>query len=251
MKQILMRGMLLVFLALAFNQNAMAHVNYGDITNVGSTGIYDQFSPFGWAQGQIQYPTNLSINPQGALANTDDVNWYKFTLTQESYINLSLTSSDLAGAGTQLEAPAFSLYSGIFVNQSYDNDGTDLSAVVPTLVGERGLVNTAASFTLSTYTGVTSIDEANIRTVNFITGVTDGGTGTAALVNYLLGPGTYTVVAAGNSPYTLAADNSGALYGAIVAFTATPVPAPAAFWLMSTALTGLGLFGKRKGKLAV
>jgi len=235
-----MRGVLLAFLALAFNQNAQAHVHYGDITNIGAAGIYDQFVPFGWAQGQIQPGTNV---PQGALATTDDVNWYSFTLTQTSEITLSITSSDQAGPGTQLTAPAFSLYKGLFVDQSFD-----VNPLIP-LGSNRGLVNTAASFTLTTDSLSLAQAQANERTINYITSATDGGTGTAELVNYLLGPGSYSVIAGGNSPYDLAVDQSGLQLGAIIAFTSTPVPVPAAFWLMSTFLAGLGLFGKRKNRL--
>lgn len=239
MNQFFMRGLLLAFLALGFNQQALAHVFYTDISsNDASNPYYDSFTYYGWQQGTTSQ-----------LATTDDVNWYSFTLTQTSDITLSITAATAAqaaanGGDTPLAAPAFSLYNGLFVTNSYD-----VNPLIP-LDGHRGLVNTTASFSLTTDTTNLAQAQADLRTITYITSATDHGTGTAELVNYLLGPGSYSVVAGGNIPNPN--PDEVAQSDAWITFTSTTVtavPVPGAFWLMSSALLSLGFFGRRKNQL--
>jgi hypothetical protein len=233
MKPLFRRGLLLASLTLGVNQQALAHVHYTDITNLGAAGYDDSFVSYGWQQGTTP-----------ALATTDDVNWYSFTLAQASTISLSLAKLPDGG----LTAPAFSLYSGLFVDQSFD-----VNPIIPLLPGQNGLVNTAASFSMTTDTNVLSIDQAHLRTINFITSATDGGTGTAQLMNFNLGPGDYSVIAGGNSPYNVA-DDGLSIYAAKISFAASPVsavPLPAGVWLFGSGLMGLLYSAKRKaGQLA-
>jgi len=233
MKPLFIRGLLLASLTLGVNQQALAHVHYTDITNLGAAGYDDSFVSYGWQQGTTP-----------ALATTDDVNWYSFTLTRASNISLSLAKLPAEG----LTAPAFSLYGGLFVDQSYD-----VNPIIPLLPGQKGLVNTAASFSMTTDTNTLSIDTANVRKINFITSATDGGTGTAQLVNFNLGPGDYSVIAGGNSPYNVA-DDGLSIYAAKISFAASPVssvPLPAGVWLFGSGLMGLLYSAKRKaGQLA-
>lgn len=233
MKPLFIGGLLLTSLILGVNQQALAHVHYTDITDLGAAGYDDSFVSYGWQQGTTP-----------ALATTDDVNWYSFKLTQASNINLSLVTDPFGG----LTAPAFSLYSGVFVEDSYD-----VNPIIPLQPGQNGLVNTAASFSMTTDTNILSIDQAHLRTINFITSATDGGTGTAQLVNFILGPGDYSVIAGGNSPYTLA-DDGLSIYAAKISFAASPVsavPLPAGVWLFGSGLMGLLYSAKRKaGQLA-
>ncbi len=234
MKQFFIRGLLLAFLALGVNQQALAHVNYTDITALGSAGLDSSFTSYGWQQG---------TTPE--LATTDDVNWYSFTLSQASTVSLSLVKDLFDG----LAAPAFSLYSGVFVEDSYD-----VNPIIPLQPGQTGLVNTAASFSMTTTSGNLALDQHNVRTLNFITSATDGGTGTALLVNFLLGPGSYSVIAGGNIPFTTA-DEGLSIYAAKVSFAATQVsavPLPAGIWLFGSGLMGLLFSVKRKAcQLAV
>lgn len=273
MKQIFIKGLLLAILALGLNHQALAHVDYTDI-NGASAGITKSgYTTFGWNQGQIQPgpsvpASNLdtALNPPyypGALATTDDVLWYKFTLTSPEEITLKFTNANIPAANNPLASLGFSLYSGLVVTQSYDVTGIDgYTTVNPNTPAnlntagvypdERGLVNTAASFSLTTASGTLAQRVANERTLNFITSATDGGTGTAQLVNYLLGPGDYSVVAGGNSAWS-AAQEGFADSSATIMFSAVPVsavPVPAAFWLMGSALAGFGFFGQRKHRLA-
>ncbi len=223
--------MLLAILTLSVSQQTLAHVNYTDITTLGPAGLESSFVSYGWQQGTTP-----------ALATTDDVNWYSFTLTKESTVSLSLVKDLIEG----LAAPAFSLYSGLFVEDSYD-----VNPVIPLLPGQTGLVNTAATFSMTTTSGNLALDQKNLRTLNFITSATDGGTGTAQLVNFLLGPGDYSIIAGGNSPYT-AADDGLSIYGAKISFATSPVPLPAGVWLFGSGLMGLLLSAKRKaGQFAV
>ena len=243
MKQLFIRGSLLALLALVVNKQAQAHIHYFDITNTGAAGHWDQFSAYGWQQGQIQVGTSA---PQGSLATTDDVNWYSFTLTQASDVTLKFASSPVTGGAAGLSALGLSLYSGLFVDNSFD-----VNLLIPLAAGQRGLVNTAQSFSMTTDTPNLTIAQHDLRTINFIADATDGGTGTAQLANVLLGPGSYSVIASGNNPWTVA-EAGLAQYGATISFAATPaaVPVPGAFWLMSSALGALGLFGRRKNQLA-
>lgn len=234
MKQLFIRGLLLAILALGVNQQALAHVNYTDITTLGPAGLDGSFVSYGWQQGATP-----------ALATTDDVNWYSFTLSQASTVSLSLVKDVFDG----LAAPAFSLYSGLFVEDSYD-----VNPVIPLQPGQNGLVNTAATFSMTTTSGNLTLDQQNVRTLNFIISAIDGSTGTAQLVNYILGPGSYSVIASGNSPYA-AEDDGLSIYAAKISFAATPVsavPLPAGVWLFGSGLIGLLYSAKRKaGQLAV
>lgn len=245
-KRLVSRGLPAAILAFGINNHALAHVAYTDITNLGAAGMLDSgLTNYGWAQGQIQ--PSATPPTQGALVSSDEVSFYSFTLTQASDINFSLTSAGFNPVG----ALGFSLYSGLLVRNAWDFSrlpGYSATA------GEKGLVNTAASFTMATDTGNNTIDTNNIRTLNFLTSTTDGGTGTASLVNYLLGPGKYSIVAGGNTAWSLAQDLN-STYTANVSFSATPaavsaVPVPAAFWLMGSALVSLRVFGQRKSQLA-
>lgn len=232
MKQLFMRGFLLALLGLGATQQAYAHVAYTDITNVGAAGLNDAFNSYGWAQGQVQ---PVSSAPQGALATTDDVNWYSFSLTAAAEITLTLTSVN-DGTNPALAAPAFSLYSGVLVTDAWDD-----SIYAPLPAGQRGAVNTAQSFGMTLQTDSTGADW---RVIDFLGSATDGGTGTAQLARVLLGPGDYTVIAGGNTPYV--ADEAFPAFQANIALTA--VPLPGAFWLMSAAMAGLGFIGRGKNR---
>jgi hypothetical protein len=274
MKQIFIQGLLLAILALGLNHQALAHVSYTDITNLGSAGLTDSsYTTYGWNQGQIQPGPSVpaenvatALNPPyyaGALATTDDLVWYSFSLTSAEDITLKITNAGIPAASNPLATIGFSLYSGTFVNQSFDVTGVNgYTTVTPDTPAsqntagvtpdERGLVNTAGSFSLTTASGTLATKMANERTINYITSTTDGGTGTAQLVNYLLGPGTYSVLAGGNSAWNIDQDGV-ANSSATVTFSAVPVsavPVPAAFWLMGSALAGFGFFGQRKHRLA-
>lgn len=256
MKQIFKRGLPVAVLAFGISNQALAHVAYTDITNLGPAGTLDTgFTSYGWGQGQIQPSSNPPS--QGALVSSDEVSFYSFTLTKPSDINLSVNSTGYNPVG----ALGFSLYSGLLVRNAWDF--SQLAGYSAT-AGEKGLVNTAASFTMTTDTShnatqtsidhANAVDTANIRTIDYLTSATNGGTGAAALTNYLLGPGSYTVVTGGDNPWSND-DDEMAIYTANVSFSATPaavsaVPVPAAFWLMGSALVSLRLFGQRKNQLA-
>jgi hypothetical protein len=255
MKQIFKQTSLLLVLALGASQQAMAHVSYTNLNsyNGSSTGIITEtLTDYGWNLGNTS-----------KLAGSDDLGWYTFTLSTASLVSLSVntTSSAVQGqAATDgvllLDSIGLSLYSGKFVAQSFDDNPTysvGVSAPYPlnTLPGNYGLVNSVGSFSMTT---VNSSAAANVRTVTYLTSATDAGTGTAAIVNYLLAAGSYTVMVGGNN--TLASDPIGlgnATYAAQILYStaAAPaaVPVPAAFWLMGTVLAGFRMLGMRKNKL--
>ena len=83
------------------------------------------------------------------------------------------------GANTVPAAPAFSLYNGQFVDQSFDSGSIILLAA-----DGRDLVNTAGDFTLTATNG-DATDISNERTVHYLTCATDAATpSTAALTDY-------------------------------------------------------------------
>jgi len=230
MKQFIVRAVLLAGMALGLAQSAQAHVSYTDINDVITLGGYQSFTNYGWQQGTT-FP----------YATTDDVNFYNFHLNQASFVSLSLTSTDIGDPvnAPALVAPAFSLYSGVFVAESFDTN-----PIYPLAQGQRGLVNTLGSFSLTTQPQ-DGDPVANERTVHFITSATDGGTGTAQINQFLLGPGDYTIIASGNSPYVPAQDGN-AIYGATFAF-ATAVPEPGIVWmLLGGVLAGLRIRKQHK-----
>ena len=231
MKNYFLHSLLFLILALGANQSVFAHVSYFDISNVGAAGWDDAFTDYGFKQG---------TTPQ--LATTDDVNWYNFHLSQATNITLTLASDTTTSAQAGLAAPAFSLYSGLFVNDSFDTN-----PIIPIPAGGRGLVNTAASFTLTTDTSTIATDGLpadNVRTVNYLTSATDGGTGVADLVNYHLAAGDYTIIAGGNNVLNSTNEAAGAIYGATISLTSVPVPG--ALWLMGSALASLRLVSRRQ-----
>jgi len=248
MKQIVIRGSLLAILALGVNHQALAHVGYTDFSGLaGGTETAYTFTNYGWNQGQVQLSANA---PQGAKATTDDVGWYGFTLTEASDITLKFTNAGIVAGDAPLTALGFSLYSGQLWNNAYDITKLPDYSTAPG-DGQRGLVNTAASFGMTTEGNIANAT-AHIRNLTFLTSASDGGTGTASLVNYLLGPGTYSVIAGGNSLFTDLEDANAAWAGKISYSAVAPsaVPVPAAFWLMGSALAGFRFFGQRKNRLA-
>ena len=83
-----------------------------------------------------------------------------------------------------------------------------------------------------------------LRTVNYLTSATDGGTGVADLVNYHLAAGDYTIIAGGNNVLNSTNEAAGAIYGATISLTSVPVPG--ALWLMGSALASLRLVSRRQ-----
>src|ERR1035437_892074 len=96
MKQIVIRASLLATLALGANQQALAHIKYTDIGVLGS--VTDTLlTTYGFNQGQIQPSATSGSLPQGgALATTDDLGWYSFTLTKASDVTLNFTNAGIS-----------------------------------------------------------------------------------------------------------------------------------------------------------
>ena len=74
---------------------------------------------------------------------------------------------------------------------------------------------------------------------------TAAGTG-ESLLQYYLPAGTYSVAGGGEACNNGTAACTGGFYSATFSLTVQPVPLPAAFWLMGSALTGLSILGRRK-----
>jgi hypothetical protein len=71
------------------------------------------------------------------------------------------------------------------------------------------------------------------------------GTG-ESLLQYYLPAGTYSVAGGGEACNTGTTACTGGFYSATFSLTVQPVPLPAAFWLMGSALGSLGLVARRR-----
>lgn len=118
MQKYFVRGGVLL-LALNLSVPADAHVAYADLTHVGSAEGFG-FVRNGWISGT-----------RAILGDSHDLNssnFFKFTLTQPSLVNLSFGQINTAGGAIVTNGildPAFSLYSGLLPSEAHDDSGYD------------------------------------------------------------------------------------------------------------------------------
>jgi hypothetical protein len=259
MKQLIKPSSLviLLFLLLGLHQEAVAHVSYTNLDSINGSnaGILDTFTDYGWNQGTIQpSATSPLLEQGGARANTDDVNWYRFSLSQAANITISVSNNTAAvqALGNILTSIGVSLYSGLMVDQAFDITSPYSNGVVDPInnpngyllnqpIDQRGLVNTLGSFALTTDDNNAA---SNVRTIYYIESTTDANTGVATLTASLQA-GDYTVLVGGNNPW-VDVNESRVIYNAQINFSTAPVPVPATAWLMGSVLAGLSITGKRK-----
>lgn len=229
------------------SSSAFAHVDYGDLNAFGTQG--NTFQRKGWFLGTDTPLTGCgSDDTPECLGDSHQLQFFKFTLAQDSLINLSFTSNQ---NGLN---PAFSLYRGLFADEAHDDTSTDpLNAV-------DGNFDPIPHPTDSAYWDSNNIREGQFNAfgnwsmanddeawaeIEYITHKNDSSAFTVgsveALTNYFLQAGSYTVAAAGAT-----SSGASALLNGTIAFSASPVPVPGAVWLFGTAIAGLVGFGKRK-----
>ena len=239
---------------------AAAHVQYVDLSDpiVSPGGVNGaSFSNFGWYAGKT-----------ATLGDTHELAggvFFKFHLSQPGLV--SITFSDDSGAG--LINPAFSVYRGLL-----PDDGHDDAAIDP--LNPRSSMPPFAKIASPVDNGVTTDaygrvspfrDTAHVEyvgqfdalhtwslgnesgdwsVIEYVTHVDPTGGNSVSLLNYYLGPGDYTIAAAGGSLCSglSCLEN---LPGTI-RFSVAAVPEPGTVALLAGGLTLLGALRLRRSR---
>jgi len=259
---------------------AIAHVTFSPSGTFNGTDILtytdtrSQYKAHGWVDG-----TDADLGDSHQIGGTS-ARWYRFTLNQPGLVDISLIQNT---AGLD---PAFTLYRGAFLAGAHDDSDIDRlqptdqnflpiqsvtdadpSGLYLKHSGYRDTVNNTYEGQFDAFGNWSMGNAANfLSSVEYILavsgtsdsdpsrGLTWGGNGnhnTAAgtgesLLQYYLPAGTYSVAGGGEACNNGTTACTGGFYSATFSLTVQPVPLPAAFWLMGSALTGLGILGRRK-----
>ncbi len=251
---------------------ASAHVGYRnlDINNPFTDSVT---SNFGWFEGT-----------EPTLANSHDLRWFTFNLTQASYVDISVAAT---GAGNFFASSrtvtggiatnpftsvgaldvAISLFSGVVPASSVESV-TDVNGVLGGFQIAGHGITTLGSNAGPFGAGINTLTNTNGQTssISYLAHANEFGTGaTEALNNVLLGAGQYTLLVGGaafpqferrgyNADGTpILVEINGGTYGVIANLSsrvAAPVPVPAAVWLFGSALVGFVGLGRRKSLVA-
>ena len=244
---------------LGFAHSAAAHVSYVDLSDpVQSPGGINgsAFSNFGWYDG-----TTAALGDSHALA---EGLFFRFHLATASSVSIGFSDS----SGTGALNPAFSLYAGVLPDEAHDDALADPlnpshleTTPAPHLVKDPSPVDdgvtTDAFGRVSPFRDTQNLtflgqfdalhswsmanESGDWSVLDYLTHVAPTGGSSVSLLNYLLPAGDYTIAAAGGT-----ADGTLTGLAGTLSFTATPVPAPAAVWLLGSGLAGLGAVLRRR-----
>jgi hypothetical protein len=242
-------------LMLTASHQAYAHVEYIDVGAGSGTGT---FSNVGWFDG-----TTATLGDSHDLAQGT---FFKFHLDSASTV--TITFGDTNSTGTLF--PAFSLYSGLLPDEGHDDTAVDpLNPKASTFPFAKIASPVDDGLTADAFGRISPFrDTANVEftgqfdalhswsmaneggdwsVIEYLTHVAaTSGVNSISLVNFFLQPGDYTLAAAGNNQNC--AGGGGCVNTALagtVSFSATPVPLPAALWMLGSALAGLGVVSRR------
>ncbi|MCP9441371.1 MAG: VPLPA-CTERM sorting domain-containing protein [Nitrospira sp.] len=233
--------------------NALAHVEYIVLTP--GVPASDRMKRFGWIDGTDQ-----------DLGDSHQVSFFTFSLAESSLVDIHVYS-------TQNELglnPAFTLYAGVLGQQAHDDTEIDpLNPVdssfnkIPSPVDDG--VTTDALGRVSPFRDTANIDfEGQFNALgswSMASDPADGGVwrvleyithrnetlGNESLVDYLLGPGQYTIIASGAACNTSSASCTGPfITGTVLLTNIRPIPLPAAVYLFGAGLVGLAGVARRK-----
>lgn len=241
-------------IALSYSANALAHVNYIDLSDStlspnGTNG--STFSNYGWWAG-----TQTALGDSHGLAGGD---FFKIHLDTDAYVSISFSDDSNSGALN----PAFSLYSGLLPDEAHDD--TSVDPLNPKVITQKPFkvtkiaspkddgVTTDANGNVSpfrdtahiTYNGqfdaLHSWSMGNTSgewsVINYITSVGPQGGNEVSLDSFFLKAGDYTIAAAGGTAYSADTAITG-LSGTLHFFaSATPVPEPSNLILMTLGLS--------------
>jgi hypothetical protein len=238
--------------ALSWVGDALAHVEYIFLTpGVPSPAPMKRF---GWIDG-----TDTD------LGDSHQVSFFAFSLTQPSLV-------DIHAYSTQNELglnPAFTLYAGLLPGEAHDNTITDpLNPTdssfnpIPSPVDDG--VTTDAFGRVSPFRDTVNItfegqfnalgswsmaaDDGSWTVLEYLTHKNDTP-GNESLLDYLLQPGSYTIVASGAACNTNAAGCTGPfITGNVLLTNIRPIPLPAAVYLFGAGLVGLAGLARRRDR---
>lgn len=240
-----MKKMIVAFVALlglVFATQASAHVSYRDL-NLSPSIVRTVTSNIGWSDAA-----------DGDWGDSHHAAWYKFNLTQDSLVTITVSglaagtyntingtgaaTTVSSGAGLNLTDVGFTLYSGLFPASVYDS-----ATALPVPVGKDGRWDALGDTTMAN-NGANNGGVPQIGTVVFKTAVNSTTGAIETLANYFLAAGNYSIGAGGALGATgtpieaLTGDHSG-VYAIQAALSVQPVPVPGAIWLFGSALAGL------------
>lgn len=212
-----------------------AHISYRDL-GIENPWEASVTSNTGWIDGA-----------DADLGNSHNLRWFSFTLATDAYVTIEVSNTGTPipasnGTGyteatpvdvlTDLD-PAFTLYSGLLPAGAYDS-----ATALPVDPGMEGRFNALGDMSMANSSGV-------IGTIHYITHRNEfSGAATESLVNFFLTAGSYSLATGGGCASCDPADH--AVRGVMASLEVTPVPLPAAVYLLGSALVGMGVISRRR-----
>ena len=262
-------------------QPAVAHVSFSNAGTFDGTNALDYsntltgYKAFGWVDG-----TDADLGDSHQIGGLS-ARWYRFTLNQPGLVSISLIqNTDGLDPAFTLYRGAFPL------SAHDDTVTDPLNPVDPNTFlpvqsaidadpsgqylrhsGYRDTVNQTYEGQFDAFGSWSMANDATqTATVEYVLavsgtsdsdpsrGLTWGGNGNhdtaigtgESLLQYYLPAGTYSIAAGGERCNDAGAACRSPLYSATFSLHVQPVPIPAAFWLMGSALGTLGLLGRRR-----
>jgi len=246
---------------------SFSNVTYGAQSSSANVTVND-VTAFGWGNGTL-----------ATLGDTHKVDFFDFRLAQAATVTITWNIHN--SAGNYFDS-GFSLYSGVMNYQSHDDaqdplnpsDPNTFNAVQDPLdtgkvkdaqgiasafrdtvtnaapyvgqfnaLGNWGDANASGQWSNLQY--ITSVNSAIVNS----TGFSISTTGWKESLSINLGPGNYTIAAAGATGALgsgTTSRNITNLTGNLTFNAVSAVPVPGAFWLFGTAIAGMVGFGRRK-----
>lgn len=259
---------------------AMAHVSFTNAgtfngTDLNFSNALSQYKAFGWVDG-----TDADLGDSHQVGGLS-ARWYRFTLNQPGLVDISLIQGT-AGLDPAFTLYRGAFLNGAHDDSTIDQlnpvdpitflpiqsvTDADPSGQYLKHSGYRDTVNNTYEGQFDAF-GSWSMGNAadlpsGVEYVLAVSGTSDsdpsrgltwGGNGNhdtavgtgESLLQYFLPAGTYSIAAGGEGCNDASAACRGPFHSATFSLHVQPVPLPAAFWLMGSALGSLGLVARRR-----